>query len=256
MGSFSRGRCVFPWLLVGRHNHTRSVRFSQLIIFIAVLIPGCAQSQISQNEFSSTVETTQTLNIREILNLLMVKPEVTQKSYDADLFKYGDIDEDGDCLRARDEVLMRDSLVKPVLQRNQNGCVIKVVGGEWLSWYDNVKTKDPKDLQIDHLVSKKQAWVSGASDWTNEKLERFGNDLGFAGSLVAVTTKLNGTGEKGSKDPSEWLPPENKCRFSQNYVAIKYRWTLAIDKAELQVLIDQLAGDCGNQLIEVKVVSD
>jgi hypothetical protein len=170
------------------------------------------------------------------------------------LFKYGDTDEDGDCLRARDEVLMRDSLVQPVLQRNSNGCVIKVVGGEWFSWYDNVKTRDPQDLQIDHLVSKKQAWVSGASDWSSEKLARFGNDLGYPGSLIAVTTKMNGTGEKGSKDPSEWLPPENKCKFSQNYVAVKYRWGLAIDNAELQVLADQLAGHCGDQLIEVELV--
>ena len=254
MGSFSRGRCVFPWLLVGRHNHTRPVRFLQIFILIVLLISGCASDEINENEISSTVGISQTLKFREVLKLLRVNPETNQKPYDADLFKYGDTDEDGDCLRARDEVLMRDSLVQPVLQRNSNGCVIKVVGGEWLSWYDNVRTKDPQDLQIDHLVSKKQAWVSGASEWNKEKLERFGNDLGYPGSLIAVTTKMNGTGEKGSKDPSEWLPPENKCKFSQNYVAVKYRWGLAIDNAELQVLTDQLAGHCGDQLIEVELV--
>ena len=82
----------------------------------------------------------------------------------------------------------------------------------------------------------------------------FGNDLGYPGSLIAVTTKMNGTGEKGSKDPSEWLPPENTCKLSQNYVAVKYRWGLALDNAELQVLTDQLAGHCGDQLIEVELV--
>jgi len=108
-------------------------------------------------------------------------------------------------------------------------------------------------LQIDHIVSLKEAWVSGASLWSDEKLKQFGNDLNFEGSLIAVTSKLNGMAEKGDKDPKSWLPDFNKCQFAQNYVAVKYRWGLSVDQAERDVLVKLLNGKCGDQTVDVRI---
>lgn len=187
------------------------------------------------------------LKVIEMLFLLDVDIAGSKKPYDRSLFKYGNTDEDGDCMRVRDEVLARDSLLEVRLSERSSPCTVEVMGGQWLSLYDNVVHDDPDALQIDHIVSLKEAWVSGASLWSDEKLKQFGNDLGFEGSLIAVTSKLNN--EKGGKDPKSWLPDFNECQFAQNYVAVKYRWGLSVDQAERDVLFKLLNGKCGDQTV-------
>ncbi len=191
------------------------------------------------------------LKVIEMLFLLDVDIAGSKKPYDRSLFKYGNTDEDGDCMRVRHEVLARDSLLEVRLSERSSPCTVQVTGGQWLSLYDNAVTDDPDTLQIDHIVSLKEAWISGASLWSDEKLEQFGNDLGFEGSLIAVTSKLNGMAEKGDKDPKRWLPDFNKCQFAQNYVAVKYRWGLSVDQAERDVLVNLLNGKCGDQIVDV-----
>jgi hypothetical protein len=47
----------------------------------------------------------------------------------------------------------------------------------------------------DHLVPLKEAWLSGARDWTPQQREAFANDL-TRPQLVAITRKVNE--EKGA----------------------------------------------------------
>ena len=103
-------------------------------------------------------------------------------------------------------------------------------------------------MQIDHLVALSEAWDSGASSWSKERRLNYANDLGYSGSLSAMTTKLNGNCKKlckSDKDPAEWLPPKSQCLYAQRWVAVKYRWGLSIDLAEKQVLSRLLSGQCG-----------
>ena len=75
----------------------------------------------------------------------------------------GWIDEDGDGLNTRHEVLAEESLIKPVISNN------KVISGKWFDKYTGKYFTNPSDLDIDHLVPLKNAYISGASNWSKKK---------------------------------------------------------------------------------------
>ena len=74
------------------------------------------------------------------------------------------------------------------------------------------------------------------------------NDLGYAGSLIAVTASSNRS--KGDQDPAEWLPPRTayRCTYVTEWIAVKWRWRLTIDRTE-HASLRVLANACGNPRI-------
>jgi hypothetical protein len=105
------------------------------------------------------------------------------------------------------------------------------------------------ELEIDHLVALKEAWVSGAWQWTKERRDAFANDLGYIGSLIAVSVESHDP--KGALGPGEWLPDEGACEFAERWVAVKWRWGLSVDSKELQALLKVFDGDCGMKPLAV-----
>lgn len=187
-------------------------------------------------------EKTSSITYREMLSALNVKPEDSSGDYDRPKQFGSWLDADGDCQNTRAEVLIRDSLVSPIFK----GC--RVISGMWTSIFDGRTYSSASDVQIDHLVPLKEAWESGASRWARSRRRSFANDLGYVGALSAMTTRLNGRCNtcKSDKDPAEWLPVWNPCLYVQRWVSVKYRWNLAVDKAEQNVLTKVLTGSCGN----------
>lgn len=51
-----------------------------------------------------------------------------------------------------------------------------------------------------------EAWRSGASGWSEDKLVEFANDL-VQPQLIAVTGSINRS--KSDQDPGTWLPPQD-----------------------------------------------
>ena len=149
--------------------------------------------------------------------------------YERTLFNHW-IDADKDRCDTRKEVLIQEAVVLPKLS---SGCVF--TGGKWISPYDNLSTTDYSTLDIDHLVPLSEAWRSGAWKWSPAQREAYANDLTDPRALVAVTASLNR--QKGDQDPSTWLPPENKCLYVSNWIAIKVRYSLTVDSAEANALI-------------------
>jgi len=147
--------------------------------------------------------------------------------YDRDLYG-GWIDADGDCQDTRQEVLIAESLI-PVLFDSQ-GC--NVVSGQWLDPYTGQTFTDPSDLEIDHVVPLSEAHRSGASDWPPQARQQFANDLGFPGSLIAVSASANRS--KGDSDPADWLPPDPafQCDYVRAWVMAKGYWRLVMDNRE------------------------
>lgn len=128
------------------------------------------------------------------------------------------------------------------------------MSGRWYSIFDGRTHLLATEVQIDHLVALSEAWDSGASLWTKERRLKYANDLGYSGSLSAMTTKLNGNCKKlckSDKDPAEWLPAMSRCVYAQRWVAIKYRWGLSVDSAEKQALSRLLSGQCGEMITKV-----
>jgi len=166
-----------------------------------------------------------------VLNSLPVSPERTD-GYDRDLFRHwSDLDVDG--CNTREEVLIDERVAGQV-----TGC--DVVGGRWRSAYDGNVTINPSSFDIDHFVPLKEAWASGAWRWNADTRERFANDLGYAGSLIAVSASSNRS--KSDRDPAEWLPESGVCKYAKTWVAVKFRWRLSVDTTEKSALTRILRG--------------
>jgi len=148
--------------------------------------------------------------------------------YERSLFKHW-IDADKDRCDTRKEVLIQEAVALPKLS---SGCVLN--GGKWISSYDALATTDYSTLDIDHMVPLSEAWRSGAWKWSPAQREAFANDLTDPRALIAVTASLNR--QKGDQDPNMWLPPENKCTYVSNWIAIKVRYSLTVDSAEANAL--------------------
>jgi hypothetical protein len=178
---------------------------------------------------AAQAETTQ--NALRVLNSLPVSPE-RGTGYDRDFFRHWS-DFDGDGCDTRREVLAEERLAGAV-----RGC--DVVNGSWTSRFDGVITGDPRDFDIDHFVPLKEAWDSGAYRWSARERERFANDLGYSGSLVAVTASSNRS--KSDRDPADWMPEQQRCWYAKTWIAVKYRWRLAVDTKEKSALTSILQG--------------
>lgn len=171
----------------------------------------------------------------EVLAQLAVINEVGE-GYDRDLFRHW-VDDDGDDCDTRQEVLIRDSRSAPQIDLYR----CKVIAGDWYSPYDGAVWENPSDVDIDHVVALKEAWDSGAWQWSNEKRRAFANDLTDSRSLMAVTDSVNQS--KGDRDPSQWLPPRRDyhCTYISLWLSVKARWSLAVDSSEagmIRVLLD------------------
>ena len=136
----------------------------------------------------------------------------------------GWIDEDGDGLNTRHEVLAEESLIKPVVSNN------KVVSGKWFDKYTGKYFTNPSDLDIDHLVPLKNAYISGASNWSKKKKSRYYNYLKYDNHLIAVSKSANRN--KSDKSPVEWLPPNKdyQCEYVREWFKIKTAWGLTIEE--------------------------
>ena len=164
--------------------------------------------------------------------------------YSRSLFKHW-IDADGNGCDTREEVLIAESQSKP--QVDAYGC--KVIEGDWLSPYDNVMHTNPSDLDIDHMVPLKEAWDSGAWNWTAAQRQTFANDLSDPRALIAVTAGQNRS--KSDRDPSNWIPPQKSyvCAYLSEWVAIKARWNLSMDQSEFGRIKNLLTASCATTTI-------
>lgn len=171
---------------------------------------------------------------RKFLGQLPVGKESNSPPYNRALFPHWHI-VSGNC-NTREIVLKRDG--KNVV--TDSSCA--AISGQWVSPYDNVATTIADDLDIDHLVPLKEAWVSGARSWTTAQREVFANDLTMP-QLIAVTDNLNQ--EKGDQDPAEWMPPvvSFHCTYVRAWVTVKQHYNLSVDLAEKSALQGFLA-DC------------
>nr|MDT0658142.1 HNH endonuclease family protein [Micromonospora sp. DSM 115978] len=179
--------------------------------------------------------------LRTMVANLPVATEI-RTGYNRSLFPHW-IDADGDGCNTRYEVLIAEAVTRPTVG---SGCSLS--GGRWYSYYDGAYWTLPADVDIDHMVALAEAWDSGARSWTTSRRQLFANDLGDARSLVAVTDNVNQS--KGDRDPAEWLPTLNVCRYIQEWVAVKTRWRLTVDSTEKSVLTSR-ANSCTNVTLTV-----
>jgi hypothetical protein len=167
----------------------------------------------------------------ELATLTVAEPTHTT-TYDRDLFPTWDTIS-GTC-NTRETVLKRDG-VNVVVNAS---CA--ATSGTWYSPYDGATWTAASDLDIDHVVPLKNAWISGAWAWTTNKRESFANDLTDP-QLIAVTDNVNQA--KGDKSPDVWQPPlaSYRCTYARMWVRVKYVWSLSVTAPEKSTLATMLA---------------
>jgi hypothetical protein len=105
---------------------------------------------------------------RSYLAELLVEAEVNSPAYVRDYFKTWDTIS-GTC-DTREYVLKRDG--SGVV--TSSACT--ATSGTWYSDYDGATWTSASDVDIDHIVPLKEAWVSGARSWTAAQREAFANE--------------------------------------------------------------------------------
>lgn len=89
-------------------------------------------------------------------------------------------------------------------------------------------------VQIEHVVALKNAWESGAYNWTQQERINFANDPEV---LIAVDGPENQA--KGDKSADKWLVPNNptyRCTYAAKQVNIKTTYGLSVTSAEKSAL--------------------
>lgn len=177
-----------------------------------------------------------------LLKGLPVRAETHSASYERSRFG-GWIDRDRDGQNTRSEVLQSESTRTASLNRYGT-----VKGGKWISAYDNKVFTNASRMDVDHMVPLAEAWASGAWKWSAKRRTAFANDLGYGSSLIAVSLSSNRS--KGDRDPADWVPTASSdvCTYVKQFIAVKSRWRLSVDRAEKTAIQDHLVS-CANPFI-------
>lgn len=118
-----------------------------------------------------------------------------------------------------------------------------LAGEGYLSVYDNkiFTTAQTSEMDLDHVISLKQAARSGGQAWSPAVKEEFANDLGWDGSLRLVSASSNRS--KGDRDPASWMPALAEtdaavgCTYLKEWLGGKYRWNLTMDPIERTTIV-------------------
>ena len=114
--------------------------------------------------------------------------------------------------------------------------IVRSMGGRIYSPYDGRTYASITDTDIEHIVSREEAHVSGLCHAPRATKVAFVTDLG---NLTLATPQVN-RAQKGSKDAAKWQPIRNRCWFVARVVDVKYTWGLSVDEAEYHALRDAL----------------
>ena len=100
-------------------------------------------------------------------------------------------------------------------------------------------------VQIDHVVSLANAWVTGAQHLSERQRIDLAND---PLNLLAVSGPVNE--QKSDADAADWLPPDTgfRCDYVSRQVAVKIKYDLWVAPAEHDAIAAVLAG-CPDQTL-------
>ena len=100
------------------------------------------------------------------------------------------------------------------------------------------------DVDIEHLVAKREAHDSGLCDADIQTKISFANDL----ENIALASPSVNRG-KSTKDPADWLPANNQCWFVWQWLHVKRKYEMTIDQTEKNA-IETVLQDCSvNDLV-------
>ncbi len=144
-------------------------------------------------------------------------------------------DDDRNCRNTRHELL--SSLSTGPVTTSADGC--KVLRGRWNDPYTGQIFYAAEDVDVDHIVPLKVAWIVGADKWTDAERRSFSND---ARNLMVVSKTVNR--QKGDKNPLAWLPPNQayQCAYILRYLQVLIIYNL--DARHIAAIRELQAATC------------
>lgn len=141
----------------------------------------------------------------------------------------------------RQAVLYRDG---ENVELNDNCQPVK---GTWTDPYTDItygvggaegEPKEIRSLHIEHVVPMKNAYVSGASEWTDETYQTFAHDVNNL-----IVSEGSGNSSKGHRSPDEWKPADASyhCEYATTWVEVKTDWELSVTQSEKDALSSMLS---------------
>ena len=145
-------------------------------------------------------------------------------------------DSDRNCRDTRQEVLIDESLI-PVTMDNR-GC--KVLSGLWFCLFTGKHFTNPRDLDIDHVVPIKEAYMNGGDEFTKEQRVNYYNDLKNENHLMAVYKGANR--RKGARSPEQWMPTFEpfQCTYIKYWLSVKLNYKIFMDNDEKYFIINMI----------------
>lgn len=148
-----------------------------------------------------------------------------QENYSRDKFGEGWNNYRG-CISVREHVLIENS--KDMVVMDPKNCNIEK--GRWYSIWENRYFDDPKNIDIDHTVPLKWAYIHGANKWSDAQRNEYANNYIDEYHLTPLSIYNNRS--KGSKGPDRWLPPYNRCLYIKTFIAIVHKYDLKFTEIE------------------------
>ncbi|KAF3939237.1 hypothetical protein ABW19_dt0201198 [Dactylella cylindrospora] len=168
---------------------------------------------------------------RSKLATLRVAASGAGTGYNRDLFPHWKMQQ-GEC-NTREVVLQRDG------NNVQIDNLCRSTSGSWKCPYSGGTYSLASDIDIDHMVPLKNAWISGASNWTTTRRGEFANDL-KGPQLWATKDSVNQ--QKSDSSPDKWKPSLTSfhCTYASAWIQVKSTWGLTITSAEKAALTEML----------------
>jgi len=153
------------------------------------------------------------------------------------------------CLNVRGLVLLRDAQGN-ITYADEKKC--RITGAHWVDPYTQKDLYSAEEIQIDHVVPLKNAYVAGAWQWNYSKRCTYSNFLGNNFHLLPVLGTENN--RKSDSSPDAYVPPSQEfvCQYLINWLKIKSIWQLKIGKREALGIQDALTKyHCDNSQFEM-----
>ncbi|MBC7421155.1 MAG: HNH endonuclease [Bdellovibrio sp.] len=141
------------------------------------------------------------------------------------------------CLNTRAEVLKRDSKVN--VSFTASGC--SVSDGKWTDPYSGKSFASAADIQIDHFVPLKNAYMTGAFEWDSKKRCLYANYMGNNFHLLSVSGRENLV--KSDNSPTGYIPPNPVyvCQYLKQWLEVKLIWSLRMTPEEVTIIKQKAA---------------
>ena len=118
---------------------------------------------------------------------------------------------------------LRCSDYEPEQYRHPPGledAVFAALGDKLYEAYTGVYYDHVRDIQVDHIVAKREAHDSGGCAWAPSLRREFARDL----DNLALASPTLDLGIKAGNDAAEWLPDFNRCWYAGAVVAVRRKY--------------------------------